>query len=119
MRLGVGSNRREGEGGEAGGAAHARPELVGRCVLWCCQVRPHGRVGVYTGVDALVWLHEHGAPWDYDTCWWAPSNGNLEALQYAVSRGCEWDRVGCLHRARRYGHEHVADWIEQQFPARG
>jgi len=65
-------------------------------------------------MDALVWLHEHGAPWDKYTCSCAAYSGELEVLRYAREHGCPWDRERCLEVARENEHEHVVAWIDQQ-----
>ena len=72
--------------------------------VWAAQ---HGHM------DALVWLHEHGCPWDKETCEEAARHGQLETLRYAVSHGCELDRAKCLEQARMRPFEHVVANLEQ------
>jgi len=42
----------------------------------------------YARLDILVCLHEHGCPWDYNSCIYAAEKGNLECLKYLHENGC-------------------------------
>ena len=37
------------------------------------------------------YAHEHGCPWDSNTCSYAAGAGHLEVLRYAHEHGCPWD----------------------------
>jgi hypothetical protein len=64
-------------------------------------------------LDALVWLHSRGCPWDVYTCYLAAVGGHLEVLRYAHEHGCPWGGYTCHLAALgghlevlRYAHEH-------------
>ena len=39
----------------------------------------------------LKYAHEHGCPWNWQTCANAAENGHLEVVKYAHENGCPWD----------------------------
>jgi hypothetical protein len=68
-------------------------------------------------LDCLQYAHEHGCPWDTDTCVYAAANGHLDCLRYAHEQGCPWDTETCRYAAQgghldclRYAHEHGCPW---------
>jgi hypothetical protein len=67
----------------------------------------------------LKWAHEHGCPWDEDTCVYAACNGHLECLKYAHMNGCPWDEDTCKYAACNdhlecltYAHTEGCPWDE-------
>ena len=71
-------------------------------------------------VESLVYLHEHGCPWDESTCEKAAEYGMLINLTYAHEHGCPWDesattaaagngRPKCL----KYLYENGCHWNER------
>ena len=46
-------------------------------------------------LECLKYAHEHGCPWDEETCSSAAQNGQLECLKYAHEHGCPWDERTC------------------------
>eukprot|EP01113_Clastostelium_recurvatum_P037854 TRINITY_DN5578_c0_g1_i1.p1 TRINITY_DN5578_c0_g1~~TRINITY_DN5578_c0_g1_i1.p1 ORF type:complete len:232 (+),score=12.34 TRINITY_DN5578_c0_g1_i1:12-707(+) len=42
-------------------------------------------------LPCLRYLHEHGCPWDEDTCKQAAFHGSIASLRYAHEHGCPWD----------------------------
>ena len=46
-------------------------------------------------LECLKYAHEHGCPWDEETCAVAAENGQLECLKYAHEHGCPWDEETC------------------------
>jgi hypothetical protein len=68
-------------------------------------------------LEVLRYAHEHGCPWDIDTCLGATQGGHLEVLRYAHEHGCPWDIDTCLGATQgghlevlRYAHEHGCQW---------
>jgi hypothetical protein len=58
---------------------------------------------------ALQWLRSVGCNWDEETCEYAALTGHLDVLQWARANGCPWDGevfVGAYH----YGHTDVVLW---------
>jgi hypothetical protein len=58
---------------------------------------------------ALQWLRSVGCNWDEATCEYAALAGHLDVLQWARANGCPWDGevfVGAYH----YGHTDVLLW---------
>ena len=41
-------------------------------------------------MNILRWARRHGAPWDWTTCMYAVSNGQLSTLQWAFEHGAPW-----------------------------
>jgi hypothetical protein len=41
-------------------------------------------------LECLRYAHEHGAPWDGSTTYYAAHHGHLDCLRYAYFRGCPW-----------------------------
>ena len=67
----------------------------------------------------LVYLHEHGCPWNESTCAYAALCNQLKCLQYAHENGCPWDDFTCKFAAERgnlncleYAHENGCKWNE-------
>ena len=65
----------------------------------------------------MRYAHEHGCPWNNNTCWAAARGGHLEVLRYAHEHGCPWDKETCSYAAEgghlevlRYAHEHGCPW---------
>ena len=56
-------------------------------------------IGIVTAVPVLllvvdIWIvfaHEHGCPWDVNTCASAVFGEQLHCLQYAREHGCPWE----------------------------
>ena len=44
-------------------------------------------------LDCLKYAHEHGCPWNENTCMWAARNGHLDCLKYAHVNGCSWNII--------------------------
>ncbi|GFH53304.1 hypothetical protein CTEN210_09780 [Chaetoceros tenuissimus] len=42
-------------------------------------------------LEVLQWLHQHDFRWDESTCMIAAAVGNIDALLYARTNGCDWD----------------------------
>ena len=42
-------------------------------------------------LDCLQYAHEHGCPWDVNTCASAVFGEQLHCLQYAREHGCPWE----------------------------
>ena len=55
------------------------------------------RVAYRGHLACLAYAHEHGAFWDKDTCSWAAVGGHLNCLAYAHEHGCPWDKCTYLH----------------------
>jgi len=59
-------------------------------------------------------------PWSEETTLEAAKGGHLEILKFCrgLLKGfpsrCPWNRPECSELASQNGHEHVADWIDQQ-----
>jgi hypothetical protein len=74
----------------------------------------------------LQYAHEHGCPWDEETCAAAAGGDQLECLQYLHEHGCPWDmRVfmadghNMRNRCHKYATEHGCprvDWHEIMHP---
>ena len=54
-------------------------------------------------LECLQYVHEHGCPWDKETCESAATTGNLRCLTYAHENGCPWDEATCIVAAT-YGN---------------
>ena len=69
-------------------------------------------------LEVLKWARSQDppCPWGEATCHEAVGRGHLDVLKWARSQDppCPWSRSECRERARRYGHQHVVDWIDQQ-----
>lgn len=66
----------------------------------------------YGHVDALRWLHRHGAPWDEETCYEAAAGGHVAALEYAVLHCCPANLLWCYDIALKRGHQATASWVD-------
>ena len=80
-------------------------------LTWICAWNGH--------LDCLVYLHEHGCPWNEDACACAAENGHLDCLAYVHEHGCPWNAMTCLIAAlegqlacMRYAHERGCPWDE-------
>ena len=60
----------------------------------------------------LKLLRKFSVPWSAETCRLAATNGNFEALKWAVSTGCNWDRQQCANYAALYGNIEVLKWMK-------
>jgi hypothetical protein len=65
-------------------------------------------------LDALIWLHLRGCPWDSTTCNSAVRGGHLEALRYAHEHGCPWDSNTCECAAAEGGHLEALRYAHEQ-----
>src|SRR5579872_7226205 len=54
-------------------------------------------------LEILKWARSKGYEWNSSTCAYAAQNGHLEVLKWARSNGCEWDSDTCYWAARN-GH---------------
>jgi hypothetical protein len=52
-------------------------------------------------LEYLKYLHESGCPWNEDVCHEAATFGHLECLKYLHENGCPWDRKTCAGAAGR------------------
>ena len=59
-------------------------------------------------LEVLQWARENGCPWDWKTCAFAASCGQLE-VQWARANGCPWDGYTLIY-ARRGGHLELLNW---------
>lgn len=59
-------------------------------------------------------LRKFSVPWHRDTCSDAVNTGNFEALKWAVSQGCPWERQTCANDAARHGNIEVLKWMRSQ-----
>merc|ERR1711907_284901 len=80
--------------------------------LTCAEAAEGGHL------EVLKWARSQDppCPWNKWTCEGAAKGGHLDVLKWARSQDppCPWSRDECRERARRYGHQHVVDWIDQQ-----
>jgi hypothetical protein len=58
----------------------------------------------------LRWLHEHGYPWDEETC--QAALGNLEMFKWVLERGCPFDYVILIHK-RTPEEETAVNWARE------
>ncbi|WZN60593.1 putative ankyrin repeat protein [Chloropicon roscoffensis] len=69
-------------------------------------------------LEVLKWARSQDppCPWDEGTCLFAAQGGHLEVLKWARSEDppCPWMRHICQEEARKSGHQHVIDWIDQR-----
>ena len=69
-------------------------------------------------LDVLKFLRgqDPPCPWDEGTCEGAAEGGHLEVLKWIRSEDppCPWMRHMCQEVARKSGHQHVIDWIDQR-----
>ena len=59
-------------------------------------------------------LRKFSIPWGTLTCTFAASYGNFDALKWAVSKGCAFDRQECANNAAWYGNIGALKWIKSQ-----
>ena len=52
-------------------------------------------------LEALQWLRSRGCNWDTYTCSWAARGGHLAVLQWLRANGCDWSAATCSSAARR------------------
>ena len=93
-----------------------------RCLRWglprTTNIQTVTIICATTGhLACLVCAHEHGCPWDEETCGTAAMKGNLACLQYAHEHGCAWDSDTCSIAAQyghlaclQYAHENGCPW---------
>ena len=62
----------------------------------------------------LKLLRRNSVPWSRETCFDAARKGNFQALKWAVSNGCSWDRQDCAYYAAEYGDIEVLKWMRSQ-----
>ena len=62
----------------------------------------------------LQWLHNHGCPWDSETCRAAAIGGHLAMLQWARERHCPWDKGNVRAPAAHGGHVDIVSWLDEQ-----
>jgi hypothetical protein len=43
-------------------------------------------------LSCLQYAHDHGCPWNTNTCSIAAREGHLECLRYAHEHGCHWNK---------------------------
>ncbi|GFH53307.1 hypothetical protein CTEN210_09783 [Chaetoceros tenuissimus] len=60
----------------------------------------------------LKLLRKFSVPWSTETCTFAACNGHFEALKWAVSEGCNWDRQKCANYAAEHGDIEVLKWMK-------
>jgi hypothetical protein len=68
-------------------------------------------------LDVLEWAHEHGCPWDEETCRAAAQGGHLDVLKWAREHGCPWNANTCRDAAEggyldvlKWAREHGCPW---------
>jgi hypothetical protein len=60
-------------------------------------------------IDTLVWLRDNGAPLIADACSAAAEAGQFDALKWLRTNGCPWNKATCLHAAYA-GHLEILQW---------
>jgi hypothetical protein len=92
-------------------------------VNYCLENRCPGRNGDILcmddcdhdrGLKMMKLLRKFSVPWHRNTCSAAASVGNFEALQWAVSKGCPWERQTCANYAARHGNIEVLKWMRSE-----
>ncbi|GFH53327.1 hypothetical protein CTEN210_09803 [Chaetoceros tenuissimus] len=83
---------------------------------------PHEDPSIYThameikdnekALEVLQWLHQHGVPWNENTCFKAVEKGNLQALKYLRSNDCPWND-SCLIKAIENHHQDIVEYCIQ------
>ena len=63
-------------------------------------------------LDCVKYLHEHGCPWNADTCRWAASEGHLDCLEYLHENGCPWDD-DTYDAASENGHVECLKYLQE------
>ena len=79
-------------------AERPRPARVALNVMMCNHAASNGHL------CALVWLHEHNAPWRDGAASAAAENGHLDCLKYMIAHGLctdEESRANALYHAAR------------------
>lgn len=61
-------------------------------------------------LPALQWARSKGLEWNEKTCEYAAIGAHLELLQWARANGCPWDLWACVGAARG-GHLEVLKWL--------
>ena len=64
-------------------------------------------------LDALKFCFENNVKWDELVCEFSAKNGHLDCLIYARSKNCPWDEINCIKLAKKYDHQHIIDWINE------
>ncbi|GFH53306.1 hypothetical protein CTEN210_09782 [Chaetoceros tenuissimus] len=62
----------------------------------------------------LKLLRKFSVPWSEETCLAAARAGNLQALKWAVSQCCPWDKEDVADYAAEHGHTDVIKWSRSQ-----
>ncbi len=61
-------------------------------------------------LEVLIYARSRGCPWDEATCERAAFGGHLEVLQYAHENGCPWD-IGTSEAASLSKNEGVIEYV--------
>ena len=67
-----------------------------------------------SGLECLKCVHEHGCPWNKDTCVRAAEFDRLDCLEYAIANGCDWDPDVCGEVAEAHGYHEMSQWIRDR-----
>jgi hypothetical protein len=57
------------------------------------------------------WALANGCPTQVSTCVAFAGSGDLQALQWAKTKGCEWDEAAVAAAAARGGHPLILKWL--------
>ena len=87
------------------------------CLMW---LREHGcpweasvmnhAAGGKGNLEILKWAHENGCPWNVSTANCAAISGNLEIIRYLHENGCPFSEDACRH-AVEGEHWHCLDYL--------
>jgi hypothetical protein len=66
-------------------------------------------------LEVLKWAHENGCDWDIRVSSIAAEYGRLEILKWVIDNGCQWNRKDVYRNALDNGHEHILEWLEENF----
>lgn len=61
-------------------------------------------------LNMLKWLHQHGAPWNQETCTAAIDAHQMDILQWAIKRGCPFKRSLYTYACKQ-GQYTMAKWV--------
>jgi hypothetical protein len=82
-----------------------------------CTLKTTACAAYQGSLDLLKFLHDEvKCKWHKQTCEMAAMNGNLSALQYVHSIGCQWTAVTCAAAATnslaclKYAHDNGCQW---------
>ena len=62
-------------------------------------------------LNALKWLHGHGAPWHENCAFAATVHGHLDMLRWAIENGCPYKPM-LPETAAAYGDVRILEWFE-------